>query len=103
MPRAGWNSQGAGGLDGALRTLRALALLHIGGGEFEIIRKPDLTRGNHCAMASFHVEDQDRGAGLVLSDPDEAQWRLTDDLNLAHPDLGIAGCAAGRRRRAQAR
>ena len=93
MPRAAGICQGAGGskVVEPFAPFVLLALLHIGGGEFEIIRKPDLTRDD-CAMASFHIEDQDRGAGAwCFSAPDEAQWRPTDDLNLAHPICGIVG------------
>lgn len=71
MPRAAGICQGAGGskVVEPFAPFVLLALLHIGGGEFEIIRKPDLTRDD-CAMASFHVEDQDRGAGAwCFSDP----------------------------------
>ena len=72
-----------------------LALLYVGGGEFEIIRKPNLTR-DECAMASFHIEDQDRGArAWCFVDSDEAPWRPAQDLNLTHPVCGIA-CWCGR-------
>jgi|RhiMethySRZTD1v2_1073278.scaffolds.fasta_scaffold1694117_1 hypothetical protein len=77
-----------------------LAWTHIGSGEFELIRRPEMTE-RQCVRQAVRIEG-DRGArAWCFSEPEEPTWSPSHDRHFRGPVCANGACGwplPGRRR-----
>jgi hypothetical protein len=76
-----------------------LAYIFIGGGELELMRRPDLTRRQRD-MQAIRIEDERGARAWYFSDPDESAWSPSRDRLFRSRSVPMAA-AAGRYRGAR--
>jgi hypothetical protein len=61
-----------------LETFTLLAWIYIGGSEFELIRRPDLSR-RECDLQAIRIDNEHGGRAWCFSDPDGPTWSPSHD------------------------
>jgi hypothetical protein len=79
-----------------LATVTLLAWMHIGGGEFEFVRQPDLTR-QQCVLQALRIESERGAQAWCFSDPDEPTAPYDRHFG-PRPMCASCGFLPGRRR-----